>query len=697
MSVTQSDVKEKLRAAVSRHQAGDLATAADMYAQVLNAEPDNADAWHLSGLAQFAAGNTDHAERSVRRAVQLNPKEPEFQSNLAAILVNLKRSEEAESVCRNVLRIDSSHAATLCHLGTALRQQRRLNESLESFRRSLDANPDAAALCNLGSVLSDLGRADEAKAAFLQAIDVNPTIPQVHINLGAVQRELGEIDAALESLSAAEALSPSSYEVHVNRANLYLELGRALDAIEEYQRAIAVNSELPAAVAGLGRALQQVSCWEESLEAQRLAAELAPDDHKYQSSYLYAASLSPLLTPEAVWRRHAQWGKRIEAAVDPVSRHRNAAIANRKLRIGYVSPDLRSHATMRFLYPLLEAHDHSEFEIVFYSETTAEDSTTEKAKQLSDGWCATRGLADFELCERIMADRIDILVDLAGHTAGNRLPVFARKPAPVQVTFLGYPNTTGLSRIDYFLTDAIREPGANNTFFTETPVLLPHGACCYRAANAPEVAEPPLVRNGAITFGSTHRLEKISPQTLQLWQQVMATVPHARLLMFRDVLENNAVRQQMLTELTEAGIPGERVDFGWELPEEHLKVYADIDIMLDVFPWGSGTIAYDAMWMGVPIPTLAGDRGGCRATASLMHHSGFPELIAESEDDYIRIVAELAESPELLCELRQQIRPAMNTTVGNGERFARDIETAFRSMWKDYVRESMGIKGARSR
>ena len=175
----------------------------------------------------------------------------------------------------------------------------------------------------------------------------------------------------------------------------------------------------------------------------------------------------------------------------------------------------------------------------------------------------------------------------------------------------------------------------------------------------------------------------------------MEAVPSARLYMFRDVLENEAVRQQVQNDLAAAGIPPVRITFGWELPEEHLRIYADIDILLDVFPWGSGTIAYDAMWMGVPIPTLAGDRGACRATASLMHHSGFPELVADSEEEYVRIVAELAESPELLGELRQQIRPAMSETVGNGQQFARDIESAFRSMWKDYVRDRMGVKGAR--
>ncbi|MEQ9412035.1 MAG: tetratricopeptide repeat protein [Fuerstiella sp.] len=678
-------VIEKLQDAVRKHQAGDVAAAAQLYAEVLTHDPSNADAWHLFGLVDYAQGDHEQAESAIRRAIGLKPREVEFKANLAAILVNQKRSEEAEDLCRQVLRINDAHPGALAHLGTALRQQKKLQQCLSTCQQAVAVRADATALCNLATVLADLGRIHEARDALLQARQLDPNRPQVHINLGTILRELGDVDEALRSFAAAEQLVPSSYEVHLNRGNLFQEAGNVFDAIEDYQRAIAIDPTQPSAVAGLGRALQKTGCWEECLEAHRLAAELAPNNQQYQSSYLYSATLSPLLSEDLVRQFHAAWGRKLEASIAPLAVHLNDLTTDRRLRIGYVSPDLRSHATMRFLYPLLQAHDRSAVELFFYSETVWEDDVTERVRELSDGWCATRGLSDPELAERIQQDRIDILVDLAGHTSENRLPVFARRPAPVQVSFLGYPATTGLGRIDYYLTDEIRHPSDAVSGFTEQPYRLPHGACCYQAISAPPVAPPPCLKNGFLTFGSTHRLEKISPQSLKLWALVMAAVPDAKLLVFRDTLRSDSLREQFRRTLQESGINTGRVLFGWELPDAHLEVYSQIDVMLDVFPWGSGTVAYDAMWMGVPIPTMPGDRSGCRATASMMHYCGLPELVGASDDDYVAIVAELAADRDRLKKLRYTLREAMADTVCNASQFAQDVETAYRTMWQNYL------------
>lgn len=683
--MTATQITAQLQSALVKHQAGDLAAARTLYAQVLQQDPENADAWHLSGLADFALGEILHAESAIRRAMQLKPGEPTFACNLAALLIQQQRSEEVEVLCREVLGHTPQHPDALTHLGTALRQQGRLLESQEAFSAAVQKRPSGAAYCNLGTALSDLGRVQEARVALERARELSPELAQVHINLAALQRESGDLQAALDSLNQAEQLAGSSYEVHVNRGNLFVEAGQVLDGIEEYQRAIAVDSSNPSAVSGLGRALQLTGAWEESLEAQRLAAELEPHNQKYQSSYLYAVSLSPLLTAQAVTQRHADWGRKLEARLRPFESYANECTPGRRLRIGYVSPDLRSHATMRFLYPLLQHHDRSRVEVYFYSETTTEDGTTAAVRELSDGWCATRGLSDDTLCEQIRGDQIDILIDLAGHTAGNRLAVFARKPAPVQVSFLGYPNTTGLRRIDYFLTDRIREPHRPDEFFTEQPVLLPHGACVYNAIEAPDVADPPVLENQRITFGSTHRLEKISPQTVQLWAWALTSVPNSRLFVFRDCLESETLRRQLREMLQEGGVNTGRVDFAWEMPEQYLNLYAQIDIMLDVFPWGSGTIAYDAMWMGVPIPTLKGDRGGCRATASMLHFCGLDELVADTAEDYIQIIRDLAGDTDRLQKLRTDLRERMAATVCNGSLFAQDLESALQQMWNKYV------------
>ncbi|MCA9051433.1 MAG: hypothetical protein KDA89_21995, partial [Planctomycetaceae bacterium] len=450
----------------------------------------------------------------------------------------------------------------------------------------------------------------------------------------------------------------------------------------------------PSAVAGLARALRAARSFDESLEAQRLAAELAPDNHSYQSAYLYAVSLSPLLSPKEVFQRHAEWGRRIEAQVRPMAVHHNERSADRKLRVGYVSPDFRGHAVMRFVLPFLEAHDRDRFDIVLYSETAQEDRSTQTAVALADAFIRTREMSDEALAKQIQSDGIDILVDLAGHTAENRLPVFAFKPAPVQVSFLGYPGTTGLTRVDYFLTDRIREPHLGVGCYTEHPVMLPHGACCYEALEAAEPTAPPCLKNGYVTFGSSHRPEKISPETLSVWALVLASVPNSRLLLFRDSFRSESLKSQFRQTLQESGINIGRVDFGWELPERHLDIYSRMDIMLDVFPWGSGTTAYDAMWMGVPIPTLAGDRGSCRSTASLLHFAGFPELIAAGPGDYVRIACGLASDHQRLTQLRGTIRPAMKNSVCHRRQFTQDLETAYREIWSRYLTQA--TNGTRS-
>lgn len=694
-TVTSTKLVRKLSSAVQQHRAGNVPAALQLYAEVLQTDPHNADAWHLSGLAAHQSGNSDQAESLIRHALQLAPAHCEFKANLASVFLNAKRWEEAQALCQEILAVNPSHAAALNHLGTALRGQRKLRAALAAFEKAVQLQPDAETLCNLGVALLDLADLDQALHVLLQARELAPNQSQLLLNLGSVYRQLKQPEAAMQMLLRAESLAPSSCEVQINKAKLQMEIGQIQEAIGSCQKAICIDSARPSAVSALGMALQQLGHWEQALEAHRLAADLDRENHSYHSSYLYAVTLCPLLSPQEVTARHATWGRNLESRITPLPDPRFAngdqktsiseAEFQRRLRIGYVSPDFRSHATMRFLMPLLQAHDAAQVELFFYSETVKTDQVTQQVQQLATGWRPTRELSDIEMAQRIQQDRIDILVDLAGHTVDNRLPVFAFQPAPIQVSFLGYPTTTGLSRIQYFLVDAVRLPTDQRDQLVETPVLMPHGACCYVAKETLEITDPPCLQTGHVTLGSTHRPEKISPQTWQLWTAVMNAVPAARLLLFRDAFAVPATRTQLLQAASAAGIDSQRIDFGWELPTEYLSLYSQIDILLDVFPWGSGTIAYDAMWMGVPIPTLPGDRIGCRATASLLHHCGFPELIADNADDYVRLVSTLASQPQRLQQLRHSIRPAMQATVSHPSQFARDVEAAFRTMWHQYL------------
>ncbi|MEZ6121816.1 MAG: tetratricopeptide repeat protein [Planctomycetaceae bacterium] len=676
-----TSTSRNLRTAVQRHRSGDIDSALRLYASVLKADPRNADAWHLSGLAAESTGDVEGAESMIRRAIELNPQEPVFQTNLAAVLVNQRRSEEAETLCRQVLRIDERHPEALSHLGTALKQQNRLDEALDVYQAAVRQNPDVASQCNLAAILIDLGQYRDARNMLTAALQISPDQPQLLLNLATAQRHLGETEAAVRTLSIAELLLPNSWELFVNKGNLLMANGDVPEAVEAFQQAIALNSSSPAAVSGFGNALRQLGFWEESLEANQLAAELAPEDHRYQSNLLYGAALSPILSHGCIVQEHFRWAEELEAAT-PVMPARPLDRSVRPLRIGYVSPDFRNHATMRFLEPVLEAHDHQAFRIFLYSETCCEDAVTERAKAFGDGWCRTVGMSDHRMAQRIAEDRIDILVDLAGHTDGNRLPVFARRPAPVQVSFLGYPETTGLTRIDYFLSDVIRTPDGAPGCFSERIVHLPHGACCVRPEQPVDIGPPPCLTSGKVTLGSTHRPEKISPQTLIQWGRILDAVPNSELFLFRDTYRSVSLRTQLTQLLEHSGIRRSQLRFGWEMPSCYWDIYQDIDILMEVFPWGSGTIAVDSMWMGVPVPTLAGDRHGSRTTASVNHYCGFPELTAATADEYVQLVSELATQPRRLAEYRQQLRPAMLKSVCDGRQFTRDLEAAYTAMWQ---------------
>jgi predicted O-linked N-acetylglucosamine transferase (SPINDLY family) len=333
------------------------------------------------------------------------------------------------------------------------------------------------------------------------------------------------------------------------------------------------------------------------------------------------------------------------------------------------------------------SHDPKRFEVFCYSEFDGEDETTIRLSRGVERWQTTSTYSDRDLALKVQADAIDILIDLAGHTAGNRLPAFAYRPAPVQVSFLGYPNTTGLAAIDYYLTDSVRDPADQDTLFVEKLIRLPNGSCCYRPSpKAPDLANPPVERNGYITFGSTHRIEKITTRAVGLWSHILQAVPNSRLLLYRDSLGASEWLRSRLTKLLlTAGIDQTRFEFAWPRGEPHLEAYHRMDLLLEVFPWGSGTTAYECLWMGVPLVAYLGDRSACRGAASALSHMRLPELISATESDYVSKVIELAMDLRRLAELRHSLRERMRLTVCDHVRFTRELEAAYLHMWHAYV------------
>jgi protein O-GlcNAc transferase len=420
--------------------------------------------------------------------------------------------------------------------------------------------------------------------------------------------------------------------------------------------------------------------------AYRKAVSIRPDHARTLSNLLFCLNYDDKLTNAELLAAHREWDERYGHEVPRPTSYANERAPGRRLKIGYVSPDFRAHSVAYFLEPLLKAHDHQAVEVFCYAEVARADRVTEYLRGFADHWLITVGLSDDELTERIRGDGIDILVDVAGHTADNRLRVFARKPAPVQATWLGYPNTTGLSAIDYRIVDAVTDPpGQADAWASEKLLRLDGGFICYGGLEgAAPPAPPPCLTTGHVTFGSFNNPGKISNATMDAWASLLERLPDARLLLKGKSFTDPTACALYRARLAERGVAAERVELMATVPSAaaHLAVYDRVDVALDPFPHNGTTTTCEALWMGVPVVTLRGDRHAGRVGASLLGQIGLTDLLANSVEEYIEIAAALANDRSRLADLRRSLRPRMEASpLCDSRAFARKMEAAFRSMW----------------
>ncbi|HXW26909.1 MAG TPA: tetratricopeptide repeat protein [Xanthobacteraceae bacterium] len=551
-------------------------------------------------------------------------------------------------------------AAALAPTGTAdvlaagikHHQAGRLAQAEACYRRVLLADPDCAgALAHLGAIAHQAGKHDSAVELIGQAIKRNPRHPDYFSNLGMALHALGKIE----------------------------------EAVAAYRQAIGVWPSHSKAYCNMGVALRDQGKLEEALVAFREAIILKPDYAMAHSNLLFCLNYDDRVTADDLFAAHREWDERHGRPAPRPAAYSNVREAGRRLRIGYVSPDFYWHSVSHFLKPLFKAHDRQIVEVFCYSDVERQDVVTAYLRGLADRWRVTVGLPDDEFVRDIRADGIDILVDLAGHT-GCRLPVFAHRPAPIQVTWLGYPNTTGLEAIDYRLVDAVTDPvGQADARASESLVRLDGGFLCYGGPkDPPEPAPPPCREAGRVTFGSFNNPIKLSAVTLDAWATLLGRLPQARLLLKGKPFTDGATQALFLARLRERGVASERVELSaWVENSAHLARYHQLDIALDPFPYNGTTTTCEALWMGVPVVTLRGDRHAGRVGASLLGQLGLTDLVAASVEKYVEIAVTLAGDAARLDELRRSLRPRMAASpLCDGQVFARKIEAAFRQMWR---------------
>lgn len=654
---------------------------------VLSKEPNNVHALCFLGALECERGEHDKGLEHIKRAITIDPQFSQGYCNLGVALHGKRDWQEAEKAFRQALTIKPDYAQAYSYLGSSLAAQSKLDEAEKNCRRALQLRPNhVGALINLADVVRKQGKPNEAEVIYKRIVESNSESIEALTGLGISLFLQNKLDSAMVVFEKAITLNPKHDEAYFRLGMTLARDGRLQDAQSAFRQALSLKPNRVEALNHLADAFRVSGKPHEAIQVYRQALEIDPDDSHTHSNMLLTYQYVPgEVSPNYIEVARA-WDQ-THAHSGSIQDFTNIPDPERPLRIGYVSPDFRNHVVSYFMEPILGAHDRKHFEVFCYAGVYCPDEVTERIRQISDHWWSTMGKDDAAVAERIRADGIDILVDLAGHTGGNRLPVFTRKPAPLQVTYLGFPNTTGLSAMDYRLTDSrAGPPGLADRSHSETLIRLPHGFLCYLpSSKAPEVAPLPVRKSGHVTFGSFNNLAKVTPENVAVWARILHRVPQARLLLKAHALADDETRCRYHALFAEADVPAERVELvGWQPSAQgHLALYDRVDIGVDTFPYNGTTTTCEAMWMGVPVVTLAGDRHAARVGASLLHTVGLDENITQTLDDYVERAIELVGNEAKLADLRASLRERMERSqLCNSNLITGTIESAYRAMWR---------------
>lgn len=596
---------------------------------------------------RFGEARTVYEQICARRK-----NDPDHWFTLGVINGVLRRHEEAVACLSKAVELAPQHAAAWYNLGIALRDTEQTEKAAVALRKALSLNPrhgDAAA--SFAHVLIALHRYEEAEEVFRGVLDHQQCNADFYAVYGAAMQTMGRYEAAIGAYRKAIKLRPPRVaEIHENLAAALCMQGRYRESIENYEAALAIE----------------------------------PNNERIHSSLLLTLHYLAGQDPEEMLARHRRWPGN---ALRPATPSRVSVLLKEcpeRLRIGYVSADLRRHSVAFFVEPLLAHHDATRFEVTCYYAHKDADATTARLKALAHRWRNVADLDDQQFLQMVAADGINILVDLNGHTSGNRLTAFARRAAPVQISFIGYPSTTGVAEMDYRLTDAITDPPGAERLCTESLLRLPGCFLCYQPPeNAPDIAAAPCKKNGFVTFGSFNNLAKVNAEVVAVWAKLLRELPGSRLVMKNPSLTDKATQERYQALFADAGISAERLDLLGFIRDDggHLGTYGRIDIALDTFPYNGTTTTCEALWMGVPVISLCGDRHSARVGASLLTAAGFPEWIADTPEQYLHVAHSLAQDEARLDKLRSGLREQMSgSRLCSGQAYVKAVESAYDKM-----------------
>ncbi len=645
----RSAASDAFERAVELHRAGRLQEAKAAYRRLLRRDANNDAAMNALGILLGQTGDYTEAEKSLRRAIAIDSRNPAYHTNLGVALRRAGKLIDAIESYKRALALDGKNPDTLSNIGAALLKLGQPEGSVPYLEKAISVRPDSEdAYVNLSNALYALGRIPEAIDRARTAVQLAPSDAYAWSNLGLILLWQGMLDEATKSLTSAVNIDPANVSFRIDLGNCYFAIGDMDNAIR----------------------------------CAREALELDPSSPKARSNLLFFLTYTTIPRAE-LFREHRSVGERIEANLKRNwPNHRNLRDPARKLKIGYVSADFCEHALSYFTAPVLSRHDKSKFEIVCFDNGSRPDDVGKRFRQSADHWVPIAEMSDDRAAALIQGLGIDILVDLSGHTAGNRLPVFARKPAPVQVHWLGYIDTTGLEAMDYRITDSrLDPPDESDRYYTESQARLPI-ACAFEPFQPSPDVNPLPGLSGAFTFACLNRLAKITPEVVECWVRVLGAVPDAFLLLGWS--DNPGAKSRLIRLFGEHGVSEQRIRF---LPKlnltNYMKVHGEIDLALDPFPYNGGATSCHSMWMGVPLVALRGDRYMARMGADLLENVGLDEFVADDPDRYVEIAVGFANRRKELAEIRRTLRQRfLASPLGRPDQFVSKLETAYRAIWQ---------------
>ena len=694
-SARGSALTSALQSAISHFQSDRPAEAERICRQILQAISDEPHALQLLGILRCEAGDVEEGVALLDRCVKLTPNSGDAQANLASASHLLGADyyakgdiDDAIAAFERALALSPRSFQTMNDLGVCVAMRGEGDRAIELYRESLGLfSGFAEAHNNLGNALKEKGRREEAIESYKTALVHNPSFALAHNNLGVALLESGKTDASLESFTAALRIDPDYPEALSNLGNVLIERSELDEAVRYLTRAIQLKPDFAAAHNNLGTALKSRGQLEEAIAAYQTAMRLEPKNSDFYSNWVYARLFHCETITEI--SRFSDWHERPHLAFA------NPPIPDRPLRIGYISPDFRDHVIGRNILPLLRNHDHRQFQVFGYARLNRRDAATACFQACCDPWHDITGQSDDRVAQLIADDGIDILIDLAMHLSDNVLPILAKKPAPVQITFAAYPGSTGLPAIDYRITDPYLDSrGESDGHYTEQSIYLPETFWCYDPAaiegKAAEIPAVSALSSGCITFGCLCDFCKVNPKTIALWARVMRQVADSRMLLLAPPGQS---RQRVLENFAAWGVGLERLIFtSRQRRLDYLRTYHLIDICLDTLPYNGHTTSLDALWMGAPVVSRAGSTVAGRAGFSQMSNLGLRELVTHSDDEFVNIAVKLAADFPRLEGLRRTLRQRMRQSpLMDAARFARNIESAYREAWRAWCRRQVSV------